>query len=63
MALVSASAGPAQSPVIGANRVLYVVGGYSGKVFAIVPEPSTLVLLCMGASALLVFICRERFVP
>ena len=41
------------APVIGADGTLYVCGGYTGKVFAIVPEPSSIVLLVVAMLGLL----------
>ncbi|HUT10442.1 MAG TPA: PQQ-binding-like beta-propeller repeat protein [Thermoguttaceae bacterium] len=48
------------APVIGPNETLYIVGGNTGKVFAIAPEPSTLALLGVGASGLAAFGWRRR---
>ena len=41
------------APVIGADGILYVGGGYTGSVYAIVPEPATLSLLALGGLAML----------
>jgi outer membrane protein assembly factor BamB len=48
------------APVIGNDGTLYVGGGYTGRVFAIVPEPSTLVLLGIGIASLLAYALRQR---
>jgi outer membrane protein assembly factor BamB len=48
------------APVIGNDGALYVVGGNTGKVFAVVPEPSTLVLVGFGAFSALAYACRRR---
>lgn len=40
------------APVIGEDGTLYVVGGNTGKVFAIIPEPTSLVMLGLGGLVL-----------
>ncbi len=48
------------APVIGSNGELYVVGGLTGKVFALVPEPGSLVLAIISISVLAISVFVRR---
>lgn len=48
------------APVLGNDGTLFVVGGLTGKVFAIVPEPSSLGILLSAAIVLLTFAIARR---
>jgi outer membrane protein assembly factor BamB len=50
------------APIIGRNGVLYVVGGETGQVFAVIPEPSTIALAVTILISLLMLHWR-RFFP
>jgi hypothetical protein len=41
------------APIISSNGVVYVVGGHTGKVLAIVPEPATCLIVAIGLFSLL----------
>lgn len=49
------------APVLGADGLIYVVGGNTGKVFALVPEPSGIVLALMGITSVVVIAPLRRW--